>query len=168
MPFLIKTRVRKIKSFYYTWRVKRVVATFREPLKVNGKSVVTNNTYLGKNVNLNGMRIVGGGVVRIGDNFHSGTECQMITEFHNYEGTEIPYDSIHVFKDIVIGDNVWVGNRVLILGGVTLGEGVIVQAGSVVVNDIPECSIVGGHPAKLFKYRNKDHYFNLKSQGKFH
>jgi acetyltransferase-like isoleucine patch superfamily enzyme len=47
-------------------------------------------------------------------------------------------------------------------------EGAIIQAGSVVVNDIPYCAIAGGSPAKVFKYRNIDHYELLKSQGKFH
>jgi acetyltransferase-like isoleucine patch superfamily enzyme len=37
-------------------------------------------------VNFNGMKIRGGGQVIIGDNFHSGTGCQMIISFHNYEG----------------------------------------------------------------------------------
>jgi len=54
------------------------------------------------------------------------------------------------------------------LGGVRIGEGAIVQAGSVVVHDIPKCAIVGGNPAKVFKYRNKVHYYELKKAGRFH
>lgn len=34
--------------------------------------------------------------------------------------------------------------------------------------DIPDCAIAGGHPAKTFKYRNKEHYYELKSQKRFH
>lgn len=165
---LLRKKYRKCSSFYYRWRVKRQVKSFQVPLKVNGKSSVTNKTTLGKNVNFNGMIIRGGGSVVIGDNFHSGTECQMITQIHNYEGTKIPYDSTYIHKDIYIGDNVWLGSRVMILGGVTIGEGAIIQAGSVVVNDIPECAIAGGHPAKVFKYRDRDHYYRLKGEGNFH
>lgn len=159
---------RKARSAYYTWRVKRSVGFYQFPLKVHGKSSVSRNVILGKNVNFNGMKIIGRGAVRIGDNFHSGTECMMITQIHNYEGEEIPYDSTYIYKDITIGDNVWIGNRVVILGGVNIGEGAIVQAGSVVVSDIPECAMAGGHPAKIFKYRDKDHYYLLKAEGKFH
>lgn len=164
----LRNKYRKYRSFYYRWRVKRQVQSFQEPLKVNGKSRVTNKTILGKNVNFNGMIINGRGSVVIGDNFHSGTECQMITQIHNYEGTKIPYDNTYLYKDVNIGDNVWLGNRVIVLGGVTIGEGAIIQAGSVVVKDIPECAIAGGHPAKVFKFRDKEHYYKLKDQGKFH
>ena len=138
-------------------------------LKVNHLSFVTENTELGNNVNFNGMRIVGTGKVVIGDNFHSGIECRMITHNHNYDfGTEIPYDSTYIVKDIFIGDNVWIGDRVIVLGGITVGEGAIIQAGSVVTDDIPVCAIAGGHPAKVFKMRNEKHYYRLKKMGKFH
>ena len=50
----------------------------------------------------------------------------------------------------------------------TIGEGAIVQAGSVVCKDIPKYGIAGGHPAVVFKYRNIDHYLELKRNEKFH
>lgn len=56
----------------------------------------------------------------------------------------------------------WIGSRIIILGGVTLGEGCVIQEGSVMVNSIPKYAIAGGHPAKVFKYRNKEHYQLLK------
>ena len=94
-------------------------------------------------MNFNGMRISGGGKVRIGDYFHSGTGCQIITHIHNYEGDAIPYDSTYLHKDVTIGQCVWLGNNVIILGGVTIGEGAIIQAGSVVCKDIPPYAIAG-------------------------
>ncbi len=160
--------LRKIRSAYYTLRIKMVVGSFHALLKIHGKSFATRNVHLGKNVNFNGMKIVGNGTVHIGDNFHSGIECMIITQLHNYEGAEIPYDSTYILKNITIGDNVWLGNRVIILGGVTIGEGAIIQAGSVVVNDIPDCAIAGGHPARIFNYRDKGHYYQLKAEEKFH
>jgi len=167
---LIKLRknLKKILQFYYTRRVKIRCASYNLPLKVNGKSNVTSETFLGYNVNFNGMSISGHGKVIIGNNFHSGSECLMITHIHNYEGTEIPYDSRLIHKNIHIGDNVWFGSRVIVLGGVTIGEGAIIQAGSVVVSDIPKYAIAGGHPAKVFSSRDKEHYEKLKSEGKFH
>lgn len=49
----------------------------------------------------------------------------------------------------------------IVLGGVIIREGAIIQAaGSVVVDDIPKCAIAGGHPAKVFKYRDREHYKN--------
>ena len=107
--------------------------------------------------------------MRIGNYFHSGTECLMITQNHNYDlGAQIPYDSTYLYKDIIIEDFVWLGSRVNVLGGSHIGEGAIIQAGSVVCGNIPACAIAGGHPAKVFKYRDKDHFYKLKEQGKFH
>jgi len=128
----------------------------------------TKNTVVGNNVNFNGMKIRGGGNVRIGENFHSGTDCEIITQNHNFEGEKIPYDSKYVYKDINIGDNVWLGNRVIILPGVFIGEGAIIQAGSVVVSNVPACAIAGGHPAKVFANRDKKHYYELKGKGLVH
>lgn len=54
------------------------------------------------------------------------------------------------------------------IGGVVIGEGAIIQAGSVVVSDVPDCAIAGGHPAKVFSYRNKEHYYQLKKEKRFH
>ena len=59
------------------------------------------------------------------------------------------------------------GSRVIILGGVTIGEGAIIQVGSVVVSDIPDYAIAGCHPAKVFKYRDKEHYYKLKQEESF-
>ena len=56
----------------------------------------------------------------------------------------------------------------IILGGVTIGEGAIIQAGSVVCKDVPPLAIAGGHPAAAFRYRDKEHYFKLKEEKKFH
>lgn len=108
------------------------------------------------------MKISGRGSVSIGDNFHSGQECIMLTEIHNYEGNAIPYDSTYILKDIIIGDNVWIGTRVVILGGAKIGDGAIIQAGSVVVSTIPKYAIAGGNPAKIFKYRDIEHYEKKK------
>lgn len=92
----------------------------------------------------------------------------IISQNHNYEGNAIPYDNTFVYKTIKIGDFVWLGNRVTIVGNVTIGDGAIIAAGSVVVKDVPPCAIVGGNPAKLIKYRNIEHFKNLKSLKKFH
>jgi maltose O-acetyltransferase len=52
---------------------------------------------------------------------------------------------------VVIGDNVWIGNRAIILPGVTIGAGAVVGAGSVVTRDVPPFTVVAGNPAKVLK-----------------
>jgi len=158
-------KIRKLRNIYYRDRIISNAKLSGENLFVGGKSHVNRNTYLGNNVSFNGMIIKGNGKVTIGDNFHSGTDCQMITQIHNFDfGSRIPYDDTFLLKDITVEDNVWFGNNVIILGGVTIGEGSIIQAGSVVVTNIPKYAIVGGSPAKQFKTRNIDHYLELKKK----
>lgn len=59
-------------------------------------------------------------------------------------------------KPITIGNDVWIGSRSIVMDGVTIGDGAIVAAGSVVTKDVPPYAIVGGVPAKIIKYRFSD------------
>ncbi|WP_417463150.1 acyltransferase [Kordiimonas sp.] len=52
---------------------------------------------------------------------------------------------------VIIGDNVWVGSKATILSGVTIGNGSIIAANAVVVDDVPEATVVGGIPARAIK-----------------
>ncbi len=52
-----------------------------------------------------------------------------------------------------VGNDVWIGENVVVLAGVTIGDGSVVAAGSVVTRDVPPCTIVGGNPAKVIKAR---------------
>ena len=103
--------MRKLLSIFFTFIVSVKSKQSGTGLKVNGFSVVNRNTILGDNVNFNGMRIRGRGNVNIGDNFHSGKECLMISENHNFnKGSKIPYDHTYILKDIIIEDNVWLAD----------------------------------------------------------
>lgn len=149
--------------------VKSICKKCGENLTINGYSVVNKHTFLGNNVNFNGMTVIGNGELFIGDNFHSGEACYIITDTHNYDsGDSIPYDSKKsIARKTIIEDNVWLGVGVIILPGAFIHEGAIIQAGSVVCGTIPTCAIAGGHPAKVFKYRDIEHYYKLKQEGKF-
>lgn len=54
---------------------------------------------------------------------------------------------------IVVSDDVWLGIDTMVMSGVTIGQGAVVAARSVVVKDVPPYAIVGGNPAKIIKYR---------------
>lgn len=167
ITWLVRMRF-KFRRWWAMYHAKRQITSYGVGLCVNAPCVFGGKVILGDNCNFNGMQILGDGSVTIGSNFHSGTECMIITQNHNYEGTCIPYDATYVLKHIVIGDNVWFGNRVIVTGSITIGEGAIIAAGSVVCKDVPPLAIVGGNPAKVIKYRNKEHYFDLKVKGMFH
>lgn len=158
---------RKLNTYLYTRSARHVLKSYGEGLRVNGACSFGPNVSVGDYCNFNGMIISGAGQVKIGSYFHSGIECMMICQNHNYEGDGIPYDNTYVLKNITIGDFVWLGNRVTIVGNVNIGEGAIVAAGSVVCKDVPPCAIVGGNPAKVIKYRNIDKFNSLKDQKRF-
>ncbi len=152
-PYHLLVRMRfKFRRWWAMYHAKRQITSYGVGLCVNAPCVFGGKVILGDNCNFNGMQILGDGSVTIGSNFHSGTECMIITQNHNYEGTCIPYDATYVLKHIVIGDNVWFGNRVIVTGSITIGEGAIIAAGSVVCKDVPPLAIVGGNPAKVIKY----------------
>jgi virginiamycin A acetyltransferase len=58
--------------------------------------------------------------------------------------------------DTVVGNDVWLGYRALVLPGVTIGHGAVVAAASVVASDVPPYAIVGGNPARVIRRRYED------------
>lgn len=52
-----------------------------------------------------------------------------------------------------IGTDVWIGHGTIVVAGVSIGHGAIIAAGSVIVKNVPPCSIVGGNPAKVIRER---------------
>lgn len=106
--------------------------------------------------------------VTIGEYFHCGQNLTIFTNNHDYEsGEAIPYGRTNVLRPVVIKDFVWIGANVIILPGVTIGEGCIIGAGSVVTHNIPDCAVAAGNPAKVIKFRNKETFYRLKAEGKY-
>jgi acetyltransferase-like isoleucine patch superfamily enzyme len=164
---IYRKHCQKYYRWYYRKRALRSIQECGDNLYIGNPCVFGGKVIVGNHCSFNGMKVLGGGEVHFGDYFHSGVECMIITQNHNYEGEMIPYDDTYVYKNVTIGECVWFGNRVIVTGNVTIGEGAIIAAGSVVCKDIPPLAIVGGNPAKVIKYRDKDHYYKLKSEGRF-
>jgi acetyltransferase-like isoleucine patch superfamily enzyme len=97
-----------------------------------------------------GGSIAAGGLVRIGARCQIGTHAIIIdNDFHHVEPErrlERPES-----RPIIIGDNVWIGARVIVLGGVTIGEDSCIAAGSIVVEDVPPRCVAAGVPAKVIR-----------------
>lgn len=110
----LKRWLRNLRKQRYRSKVIRVAESCGRDPKVNFLTVVNNKTRLGNNFNSNGLTVVGKGRVVIGDNFHCGFGCVLITENHNHHGNAIPYDNTYVLKDTHIGDNVWLGINVIL------------------------------------------------------
>ena len=95
------------------------------------------------------------GTCTIGNYVMMGTDVVIITRNHSFSRIDIPmmHQGFDEERPVVIGNDVWIGDRVIILSGVHVGEGSILAAGSVVTKDVPPYSIVGGVPAKIIKNR---------------
>ena len=94
------------------------------------------------------------GPLKIGNNVMMGPNVTILTHTHNIERTDIPmgHQGSRI-AEVVIGNDVWIGMRVIIMPGVKVGDGVIIGAGAVVTKDVPDFAIVGGVPAKIIRYR---------------
>ena len=90
--------------------------------------------------------------VTISDNNHGTTDLDSLQK----EPIKRPLSSK---GPIIIGKNVWIGDKATILGGVTIGDGAVIAANSVVTKDVPAYSVVGGNPAKIIKKMNKEDFF---------
>lgn len=132
------------------------------------KLVIGKNCKLGDNVH-----IVANEKVVIGDNclmaskvFISDTshgEYAGFTTDSSHSSPDVsPDERLLYMKPVSIGNNVWIGENVCILLGVTIGDGCIIGANSVVIRDVPDNCIAVGSPAKVCKQWNED----LKMWGK--
>lgn len=84
-----------------------------------------------------------------------GTDVIIITRNHRFDRTDIPMmeQGFEEERPVYIGNDVWIGDRVLILPGVHIGDGSIIAAGAVVTKDVPPYSIVAGVPARKIRDR---------------
>lgn len=94
-----------------------------------------------------GDNVLTGRWVTISDNSHGKTDKDSLLQ--------MPKTRQLVSKGpIVIGNNVWIGDKATILSGVTIGDGAVIGANSVVTKDVPPFCVMGGNPAKIIKYNN--------------
>ena len=87
--------------------------------------------------------------IRIGDNCLIGPDVGIYTAGHRLEPEGRVLDVYGL--PITIGNDVWIGGHSTILPGVTIGDGAVIAAGSVVTKDVPACTLVAGNPAIIKK-----------------
>lgn len=119
----------------------------------NTELLATEKLAIGNGVNI-GWRctIDARGGIEIGDNVVIASDSIVLTADHDVNDT----DFTARYRSITIKDRAWICTRSTVLGGVTIGEGAVVAAGSLVTKDVEAYTIVGGVPAKVIGYRNKD------------
>lgn len=118
-------------------------ADFGRGSKIN----IGNNSGIGINCQVRGP-------LSIGDNVMMGPDVVILTSNHKYDRLDIPMcEQGYINNAVSIGNDVWIGQRAVILPGVHIGDGVVIAAGAIVSKDVSDYAIVGGVPAKIIKYR---------------
>jgi len=118
---------------------------------------------VGSRVSIHEYTFIGSaGEVTIGDGVMIGTDCSIISDAHNFSERSVPMRKQgHTAKPVIIGNDVWLGCKVTVLGGVKINDGAIIGAGSVVTKDIPPYAIAMGVPCRVKRFRGekKQQYF---------
>jgi len=135
------------------------IGYFPSPYFFNGSTYFDlkgNNSLIeiedGTVINNNSVIIADGASVSIGKKCLIGTYFSAVTsDFHNIDPEKRDSGDFPRI-DVVIEDNVFIGNNVSILKGVTVGENSVIGTGSVVVSDIPENVIAAGVPCKVIRH----------------
>ena len=110
----------------------------------------------------------GSGGLVIGNNIAIGPDVTILTSSHRYADEEwIPFGPEVDRKTVHIEDHAWIGCRVVILPGVTVGEGAVVAAGSVVTKDVASCAVVAGNPAAVIKQRDVETFRRLRDSQQY-
>lgn len=128
----------------------------------------------GKIVTVNRKAYFGNGAqIEIGDDSGIGAYCHLPNDIkigthvmmapdvlifgmnHNYSDPSIPIgqQGYQRRKPVTIGNNVWIGQRVIINAGCHIADGTVIAAGSVVTKELPPESVIGGNPARVIKPR---------------
>lgn len=140
----------------------------KEPLKLGNNvkigafsRVITSTSFnnigkgitIGDNVGLGEFAYLGGaGGLEIGSDCIIGQYLSCHPENHNYaDSSQLIRFQGTSRKGIKIGKNCWIGSKVTILDGVTIGDNCVVAAGAVVTKSVPNNVIIGGVPAKILK-----------------
>lgn len=130
-------------------------------LKHCGKNVnIEKKAYFSPRVSLGDYSGIGlnsriHGECTIGSRVMMGEYCTIITRNHKFDRTDIPMmdQGFYDEEPVSIGNDVWIGDKVIILPGVHIGDGCVIGAGSVITKNIPPYSIAVGNPAKVIKSR---------------
>lgn len=138
---------------------RKVNAVDNKSIEISSNTtlIFPQNISIGKHTYINDNSFLKAGSnskIIIGDDCLISYCVHMRTDTHNYIDSSIKINEQgHSEKDIIIGNDVWIGYGAQIMSGVTIGDGAVIAAGSIVTKDVPSYTVVGGVPAKKIKER---------------
>lgn len=121
---------------------------FRYPWKIS----IGNGVWINRGCEFYGSMLAGNAQISIGDHSALAPRVRVLSATHDYHQLDLP----DLAASVTIGQHVWIGAGATILPGVSIGDGAVVAAGSVVTRDVAPFSIVAGNPARFLKIRELD------------
>lgn len=124
--------------------------------------IIKQNAYFGRGDGIKlgnnsqiGERSYVSSFTKIGRDVIMGPEVIIWSVSHRFDRTDIPINRQGGTepKPVEIGDDVWIGQRVIIMPGVKIGSHSVIGAGAIVTKDVPEWAVVAGIPAKIIRMR---------------
>lgn len=109
---------------------------------------IGDRSQLGQNLRAESDLVLGTDVVM-------GPDVVLMSSAHAFEATNMPINQQGALtrRPVIIGNDVWIGTRVIVLPGVKIGNKAVIGAGSVVTKSVPAGAIVAGNPARIIRYR---------------
>lgn len=147
--------VGKLSKKLRAFAAKGFVVHCGKNVNIERGAVISSKLSIGNNSGV-GVNCACGGECMIGDDVMMGPECVIFSRNHEFSDPNIPM-RLQGYKQrevCVIGNDVWIGRRVMIMPGVKIGSHSIIGAGAVVTKDVPDYAVVGGVPARILKMRN--------------
>ena len=146
--------VQQVKSSH---QETRILLERNAVLTVNGSFGVNAGSYI--RVIAGGRLILDGGFINEGtqitcaSTIRIGKGCAIARDvvIRDFDAHTLEVPGYEISRPITLGEHVWIGNRAIILKGVTIGDGAVIAAGAVVTKDVPPRCIAAGVPAKVIK-----------------
>lgn len=121
---------------------------FRYPWKIS----IGEDVWINRGCEFYGSMLAGNAHITIGDHCAFGPRVRVLSATHDHRRLDLPDTA----ASVTIGNHVWICAGATILPGVSVGDGSVVAAGSVVTRDVAPFSIVAGNPARFLKTRELD------------
>ncbi|MDX3763435.1 acyltransferase [Streptomyces sp. AK02-04a] len=139
------------------WCAQKICQSVQLPVTINARVNLPPSLRMENNAGIGqGTQFLGLGSVSLGAHLTMGPDCLFITGDHPIPKAGGNFrDHAPVHRDIVVEEDVFLGARVTVLPGVTIGHGAAVGAGSVVTKDVPAETVVAGNPARIIRTRLK-------------